>query len=177
MGTMSGRHMPARAWLRYARDTKPAKGRALRGAWAVFIFLGIPLGIMAVLGPLAYAGFYVEPLKQFWRPWPPDYIKGLLAVGGFAGAVALLLYMQGPNGGTRGERPPARPMRATSRRASAWSPWNRSRRPRPHRTKHQSSSSNLRFRRRSTWTSVPGPLSSPPLESFVPCRFAGPDFD
>jgi len=37
----------------------------------------------------------VEPLKQFWRPWPPDYIKGLLAVGGFAGAVALLLYMQG----------------------------------------------------------------------------------
>jgi len=95
MGTMSSRHMPARAWLRYARDKKPAKGRALRAASAVFVFLGIPLGIMAVLGPLAYAGIYVEPLKQFWRPWPPDYIKGLLAVGGFAGAVALLLYMQG----------------------------------------------------------------------------------
>src|SRR5213076_2044267 len=95
MGTMSSRHMPARAWLRYARDKKPAKGRALRAAWAVFILLGIPAAIMAVLGPLAYAGIYVEPLKQFWRPWPPDYIKGLLAVGGFAGAVALLLYMQG----------------------------------------------------------------------------------
>src|SRR5438552_8790333 len=95
MGTMSSRHMPARAWLRYARDKKPAKGRALRAAWAVFILLGIPAAIMAVLGPLAYAGIYVEPLKQFWRPWPPDYIKGILEGGSFAGVVALLLYMQG----------------------------------------------------------------------------------
>ena len=87
--------MPSRAWLRYARAKKPAKSRSLKVSWAVFIVLGIPLGLMAILGPLAYAGYYIEPLKQFWRPWPPDYIKGLLALGGFAGATALLLYMQG----------------------------------------------------------------------------------
>src|SRR5437764_14853683 len=50
---------------------------------------------MAVHWPLAYAWIYVVSHMQYWRHWPPDYIKGLLAVGGFAGAVALLLYMQG----------------------------------------------------------------------------------
>ena len=60
--------MPSRAWLRYARAKKPAKSRSLKASWAVFIVLGIPLGLMAILGPLAYAGYYIEPLKQFWRP-------------------------------------------------------------------------------------------------------------
>ena len=99
MGAIQHGRMPSRAWLRYARAKKPAKGRGLKAAWAVFILIGIPLGIMAILGPLAYAGFYIEPLKQFWRPWPPDYVKGLLAVTGFALTLGILLYSHGREAG------------------------------------------------------------------------------
>src|SRR5437762_4507081 len=62
MGAMQSSRMPSRAWLRYARAKKPAKSRALKASWAVFIVLGIPLGLMAILGPLTYAGYYVETL-------------------------------------------------------------------------------------------------------------------
>jgi len=99
MGALQSSRMPSRAWLRYARAKKPAKSRALKAAWTVFIILGIPLGLMAILGPLAYAGFYIEPLKQFWRPWPPDYVKGLLAVAGFAITLGILLYSHGKETG------------------------------------------------------------------------------
>src|SRR5438132_12064730 len=95
MGALQSSRMPSRAWLRYARAKKPAKSRSLRAAWAVFIVLGIPLGLMAILGPLAYAGYYIEPPKQFWRPWPPDYVKGILAVSGFAVTLGILLYRHG----------------------------------------------------------------------------------
>src|SRR5438034_8449797 len=95
MGALQSSRMPSRAWLRYARAKKPAKGRSLKASWAVFIVLGIPLGLMAILGPLAYAGYYIEPLKQFWRPWPPDYVKGILAVSGFAITLGILLYSHG----------------------------------------------------------------------------------
>src|SRR6267378_1293555 len=101
MGALQSSRMPSRAWLRYARAKKPAKSRALKAAWTVFIILGIPLGLMAILGPLAYAGFYIEPLKQFWRPWPPDYVKGLLAVAGFAITLGILLYSHGRESGYR----------------------------------------------------------------------------
>src|SRR5256885_5304561 len=99
MGALQSSRMPSRAWLRYARAKKPAKSRSLKASWAVFILFGIPLGIMAVLGPLAYAGYYIEPLKQFWRPWPPDYVKGLLAVTGFAVTLGILLYSHGREAG------------------------------------------------------------------------------
>src|SRR2546430_5544844 len=99
MGALQSSRMPSRAWLRYARAKKPAKSRSLRASWAVFILLGIPLGIMAVLGPLAYAGHYIEPLKQFWRPWPPDYVKGLLAVTRFAVPLRVPLYSHGREAG------------------------------------------------------------------------------
>ena len=99
MGALQSSRMPSRAWLRYARAKKPAKSRALKAAWTVFIILGIPLGLMAILGPLAYAGYYIEPLKQFWRPWPPDYVKGLLAVAGFAITLGILLYSHGKESG------------------------------------------------------------------------------
>jgi len=91
--------MPSRAWLRYARAKKPAKGRALKAAWALFMVVGLPLGLVAVLGPLAIAGIYVEPVRQFWRPWPSEPIKGLLALGGFAVTLGILLYSQGREAG------------------------------------------------------------------------------
>ena len=99
MGALQSSRMPSRAWLRYARAKKPAKSRSLKASWAVFILLGIPLGLMAILGPLAYAGYYIEPLKQFWRPWPPDYVKGILAVSGFAVTLGILLYSHGREAG------------------------------------------------------------------------------
>ena len=52
MGALQSSRMPSRAWLRYARAKKPAKSRSLKASWAVFIVLGIPLGLMAILGPL-----------------------------------------------------------------------------------------------------------------------------
>src|SRR5947208_16662724 len=105
MGALQSSRMPSRAWLRYARAKKPAKSRSLKASWAVFIVLGIPLGLMAILGPLAYAGYYIEPLKQFWRPWPPDYVKGILAVSGFAVTLGILLYSHGREAGYhRGKR-------------------------------------------------------------------------
>src|SRR2546430_8443742 len=96
---MARRPMAPRAWLRSARPKKPAKSRSLKASWAVFIVLGIPLGLMAILGPVAYAGYYIEPLKQFWRHWPPDYVKGLLAVTGFAVTLGILLYSHGREAG------------------------------------------------------------------------------
>ncbi len=99
MGALPGGRMPSRAWLRYARAKKPAKGRALKAAWILFVLFGIPLGLMAILGRLAYAGFYLEPLRQFWRPWPPDYVKGLLADAGFAVTLGILLYINGRESG------------------------------------------------------------------------------
>jgi len=51
MGALQGGRMPSRAWLRYARDRKPAKGRALKVAWALFLVIGLPLGLALGRGP------------------------------------------------------------------------------------------------------------------------------
>src|SRR5256712_7085611 len=63
----------------------PKRARALRLAWALFLIVGVPLGFMAALGPLAYAGIYVEPLRQFWQPWPSGILQGICGVFGVAG--------------------------------------------------------------------------------------------
>src|SRR3989442_12731568 len=71
------------------------RARALRLAWALFLVAGVPLGFMAALGPLAYAGIYIEPLRQFWQPWPPDILKGIGGVIGFAVMLGYLTYRKG----------------------------------------------------------------------------------
>jgi hypothetical protein len=68
---------------------------SLRLAWGLFLGIGLPLGVMAALGPLAYAGIYVEPLRQFWRPWPPDLLKSFLGVAGFAATLGYLAHRLG----------------------------------------------------------------------------------
>jgi len=73
----------------------PKRARALRLAWALFLVVGVPLGFMAALGPLAYAGIYIEPLRQFWQPWPPDILKGIGGVIGFAVTLGYLTYRKG----------------------------------------------------------------------------------
>jgi len=67
----------------------------------LFIVIGAPLGFMAALGPMAYAGIYIEPLRQFWQPWPPDILKGIGGVLGFAATLGYLMYRKGRYTGYR----------------------------------------------------------------------------
>src|SRR3989442_8223624 len=73
------RKRPLPSWKlpRGPRRHLPKRARALRLAWVLFIVIGAPLGFMAALGPMAYAGIYIEPLRQFWQPWPPDILKSI----------------------------------------------------------------------------------------------------
>src|SRR3989442_14701872 len=99
----SSRKRPLPDW-KLPRGTKrhlPKRARALRTAWALFIFIGLPLGFVAALGPMAYAGIYIEPLRQFWQPWPPDILKGIGAVLGFAVTLGYLMYRKGRYTGYR----------------------------------------------------------------------------
>ncbi len=77
------------------------RARVLRTAWVLFLVIGVPLGFMAALGPLAYSGIYMEPLRQFWQPWPPDILKGIGSALGFAATLGYLLYRKGRYPGYR----------------------------------------------------------------------------
>src|SRR2546425_6797912 len=97
------RKRPLPSWKlpRSPRRNLPKRARALRLAWVLFIFIGAPLGFMVALGPLAYAGIYIEPLRQFWQPWPPDILKGIGGVLGFAATLGYLMYRKGRYTGYR----------------------------------------------------------------------------
>src|SRR5438093_10455076 len=111
------RKRPPPSWKlpRGPRRNLPKRARALRTAWILFIIFGVPLGFMAALGPLAYAGIYIEPLRQFWQPWPPDILKGIGGVLGFAATLGYLMYRKGRY---RGYRSGAVSERATARNPS-----------------------------------------------------------
>ena len=97
------RKRPLPSWKlpRGPRRNLPKRARALRLAWVLFIVIGAPLGFMAALGPMAYAGIYIEPLRQFWQPWPPDILKGIGGVLGFAATLGYLMYRKGRYTGYR----------------------------------------------------------------------------
>lgn len=99
----SSRKRPLPAWTlpRPPKRKLPPRARALRLAWGLFIVLGLPLGFMAALGPLAYQGIYIDPLRQFWQPWPPDWVKGIGSALGFAATLGYLLYRKGRYTGYR----------------------------------------------------------------------------
>ena len=60
--------------IRKEVETKAKRFQTLRLPWGLFLLLGVPLGLIAVLGPLTAAHIYIEPLRRFWQPWPPDEI-------------------------------------------------------------------------------------------------------
>src|SRR2546427_11464598 len=95
------RPLPSFALPRGPKRNLPKRARALRTAWVLFILIGLPLGFMAALGPMAYAGIYIEPLRQFWQPWPPDILKGIGGVLGVAATIGYLMYRQGRYTGYR----------------------------------------------------------------------------
>src|SRR5207247_8200046 len=99
----SSRKRPLPDWKlpRGPRRKLPKRARALRTAWVLFIVIGAPLGFMAALGPMAYAGIYIEPLRQFWQPWPPDILEGIGGVLGFAATLGYLMYRKGRYTGYR----------------------------------------------------------------------------
>jgi len=85
--------------IRKEVETKGKRFRSLRLPWGLFLLLGVPLGLIAVLGPLTAAHIYVEPLRRFWQPWPPDVAKPLIGIAGFAATLAYLAYRRGILGG------------------------------------------------------------------------------
>src|SRR5256712_11841035 len=89
------RKRPLPSWKlpRGPRRHLPKRARALRLARVLIIIVGAPLGFMAALGPMAYAGIYIEPLRQFWQPWPPHILEG---TGGVLGVAATPRYLTAP---------------------------------------------------------------------------------
>ncbi|TLZ75845.1 MAG: hypothetical protein E6K08_07750 [Methanobacteriota archaeon] len=91
----------ARASAANVTERKAPSEQNLRLAWGLFLLIGVPLGLLAALAPLTAAGIYFEPLRQFWRPWPPDILKPVIGVAGFAATLGYLCYRLGRHAGYR----------------------------------------------------------------------------
>lgn len=52
----------------WARKDRKRQARRLRAAEVAFVLVGIPCALIAILGPLADRGVYVEFLRPFWNP-------------------------------------------------------------------------------------------------------------
>ena len=83
------------------RRTAPAAVGAPRLAWALFLLLGLPFGLMAILSVLARGGIYVDLFRPFWQPWPPDLLKPFLGLTVFVATLAYLTYRLGRRTGYR----------------------------------------------------------------------------
>lgn len=68
-------------------------------AWGLFLVLGVPLALMAFLTMAARSGVYVDVLRPLWMPWPPDFLKPLVGVLGFAATLGYLAYRLGSRAG------------------------------------------------------------------------------
>lgn len=87
--------------LRSTIEKRAEKARGSGLAWALFLLVGMPLGLMAALGPLTTIGVYLEFLRPLWRPWPPDPWKPFIGIAGFAATLAYLAFRRGIFSGFR----------------------------------------------------------------------------
>ena len=87
--------VPTTASIEMTMEKTAQRGRAPRLPWILFLVIGVPFGLMAALGPLAAAGIYIEPLRPFWQPWPPDVAKPFIGAAGFIATLAYLVYKIG----------------------------------------------------------------------------------
>lgn len=91
-----------RSWpIVYGRRRHPAPYPGVRLAWALFLGLGVPFVLMALLTVLARAGFYIDLLRPLWQPWPPDLLKPFVGLAVFAVTLAYLAYRVGLRSGFR----------------------------------------------------------------------------
>lgn len=81
--------------IQKAIEKKAEQRRSLKLPWILFLVIGVPLGVIAALGPLTAAHIYIDPLRRFWQPWPPDLAKPLLGIAGFSATLAYLAYRRG----------------------------------------------------------------------------------
>ena len=87
--------LPTTESLQTAIEKRTPRGRALTLPWLLFLVIGLPLGVMAALSPLASAGIYVDALRPLWRPWPPDPLKPFLGASIFTLTLVYLAYKSG----------------------------------------------------------------------------------
>lgn len=72
---------------------------APRLAWALFVLLGLPFGLMTVLVVLADLGVTVPLFGALWMPFPPELVKPFLGLAVFAATLAYLTYRLGHRNG------------------------------------------------------------------------------
>ncbi len=96
--TTPGRH----PWpIVYARRRNVSSGGSPTLAWALFLVLGLPFGLMTALEVLARAGIYVDVFRPLWQPWPPEILKPFLGLAVFSATLAYLGYRIGHRHGFR----------------------------------------------------------------------------
>lgn len=101
MELLANQDVPAWESTQSAGGRTPPGGPDPKIAWGLFLFIGLPLGLMAALELLAAARVYVEPLRQFWLPWPPDIVKSFFGAAVFAATLAFLSHRVGWSAGYR----------------------------------------------------------------------------
>ncbi len=85
----------------YGRPTPAKSGAGTALAWLLFLALGLPFLLMAVLEVLARAGIYVDLFRPLWQPWPPDVVKPFLGIAVFVATLGFLAYRAGHRRGFR----------------------------------------------------------------------------
>lgn len=65
--------------------------RARVAAWALFLVLGIPLGLVALFVSLSSAGITVSWLSGLWVSWPSDEAKAIVGAAGFLATLGYLV--------------------------------------------------------------------------------------
>lgn len=68
-----------------------AARRRIRLSIALFVAVGIPAGLMALLAPLSCMGIYFEPVRPLWNPMFGDLGKFLIGIAGFLVTLVLVV--------------------------------------------------------------------------------------